>query len=277
MGFDELTDDEWAMLAHLFADTPIVSLSPRGRPRVQSREVANAILWMLTTGRPWTRLPDGYPSIPTCRRRYDEWRESGALDEMLRLLSEAGRMIPRRLQRSSQPAPVSARDPRGPDSVRAAAPPLESAPVPAPHRVFWSSPGSWQSPSTSSASNDPEVPAQAFRSKGRLWMGLASHGARVADERGYVIYAAADVVGDQTFRGWAEITRHGKRVARSGLVGRAFSDMMEAQQYALDWARQWVERDSRAHERSSFDDRQTDRDRDRDRDRERGEARVGIS
>ncbi|HLX00782.1 MAG TPA: transposase [Trinickia sp.] len=271
MGFDELTDDEWAMLAHLFADTPIVSLSPRGRPRVQSREVANAILWMLTTGRPWTRLPDGSPSIPTCRRRYDEWRDNGALDEMLRLLTDAGRVIPRRLQRSSQSAAPGPRDPRGPDSVRTPAPPPESPCVPAPHRVFWSSPGSWQSPSSAPASNDSEGPTQAFRSKGRLWMGLASHGARVADERGYVIYAAADVVGDQTFRGWAEITRHGKRVARSGLVGRAFPDMMAAQQYALDWARQWVERDSRAHERSPFDDRQTDRDH------ERSNARVGIS
>ncbi|WP_254700040.1 transposase [Trinickia violacea] len=271
MGFDELTDDEWAMLAHLFADKPIVSLHPRGRPRAQSRDVANAILWMLTTGRPWTRLPEGSPSIPTCRRRYDEWRESGALDEMLRLLTDAGRMIPRRLQRSSQPAAVSPRDPRGPDSVRAPATPLETACVPAPHRVFWSSPGSWQPPSPSPASNDPEVPAQPFRSKGRLWMGLASHGARVVDERGYVIYAAADVVGDQTFRGWAEITMHGRRVARSGLVGCAFSDMMAAQQYALEWARQWVERDCCARERNHFDDRQTDRDL------EHSDAHVGIS
>jgi transposase len=273
MGFDELTDDEWAMLAHLFADTPIVSLSPRGRPRVQSREVANAILWMLTTGRPWTRIPEGYPSIPTCRRRYEEWRENGALDEMLRLLTGAGRMIPRRLVRSSQPAPVSPSDPRGPANVRAPAPQPESARLPAPHRVFWSSPGSWQPPLPASVSNDPGMPTQAFRSKGRLWMGLASHGARVADERGYVIYAAADVVGAQTFRGWAEITRHGKRVARSGLIGRAFSDMETAQQYALEWARQWVERDSRANERNRFDDRQAERDRER----ERSEAHVGVS
>jgi transposase len=275
MGFDELTDDEWAMLAPLFADTPIVSLSPRGRPRVQSREVANAILWMITTGRPWTRLPDGYPSIPTCRRRYAEWHESGALEEMLRLLTEAGRMIPRRLLCSSEPEPVcpSPRDPRGPENVRAAPPPPESTRLPAPHRVFWSNPGSWQSPSPApeSASNDPGMPSHAFRTKGRLWMGLASHGARVADERGYVIYAAADIVGDQTFRGWAEITKHGKRVARSGLIGRAFKDMETAQQYALDWARQWVERDSRANERSRFDSRQAERDH------ERNEAHVGVS
>jgi transposase len=272
MGFDELTDDEWAILAHLFADTPIVSLSPRGRPRVQSRDVANAILWMITTGRPWTRMPDGYPSIPTCRRRYDEWRDNGALEEMLRLLTDAGRMIPRRLTRSAQPAPdnPSPRDPRGPQNVRTA-PPAENARVPAPHRVFWSSPSSWQSPSPASASNDSGVPMQAFRSKGRLWMGLASHGARVADERGYVIYAAADVVGDQTFRGWAEITKNGKRVARSGLIGRAFTDMVAAQQYALEWARQWVERDCRANERNRLDDRQADRDH------ERNDVRVGIS
>jgi transposase len=275
MGFDELTDAEWAMLAPLLDGAPIVSLSQRGRPRVQSRDVANAILWMITTGMPWTRLPHGYPSVPTCRRRYDEWRTGGEFDEMLRLLTDAGRMIPRRLQPSSepssQPSQVSPRDPRGPQSVRAPGPHPDSSRTPAPHRVFWSSPGAWQSPSPSPASNDSGPPPHAFRSKGRPWMGLASHGAREVDERGYVIYAAADVVGGQTFRGWAEITKHGKRVARSGLVGRAFSDMMAAQQFALDWARQWVERDCRASERNRFDDRQSDAAL------ERSDARVGLS
>ncbi|QCP54482.1 transposase [Trinickia violacea] len=150
MSFVELTDHEWTLLAPLLDDTPIVSLSRRGRPRVQSRDVANAILWVITTGGPWTRLPAGYPSMPTCRRRYCAWHTDGVLEEMLQILTDAGRILPRRLQWSSQASQVSPRDPHGPESVRDPQPYPENSSVPAPHRVFWSSPGSWRSPSTTS-------------------------------------------------------------------------------------------------------------------------------
>ena len=68
MFFDELSNDEWALLAALVSDEPAVRLNRRGRPRAEPRIVANAVLWILTTGEPWSKLPGRYPSGPTCRR-----------------------------------------------------------------------------------------------------------------------------------------------------------------------------------------------------------------
>lgn len=87
MFFDELNDEEWARLSTLIADEPI-RLNRRGRPRAENRVVANAVLWILTTGEPWSKLPGRYPSGPTCRRRFEEWLASGTLGEMVRVLSE---------------------------------------------------------------------------------------------------------------------------------------------------------------------------------------------
>ncbi len=107
MFFDELSNDEWALLAALVSDEPAVRLNRRGRPRAEPRIVANAVLWILTTGEPWSKLPGRYPSGPTCRRRFEEWQLNGTLLEMVRLLSQTGRTfayIP-------QPAPPAAAKP----------------------------------------------------------------------------------------------------------------------------------------------------------------------
>lgn len=61
MFFDELSDEEWTRVLTLIADEPI-RLNRRGRPRAETRVVANAILWILTTGEPWSKLPGRYPS-----------------------------------------------------------------------------------------------------------------------------------------------------------------------------------------------------------------------
>jgi hypothetical protein len=52
MFFDELSNDEWALLAALVSDEPAVRLNRRGRPRAEPRIVANAVLWILTTANP---------------------------------------------------------------------------------------------------------------------------------------------------------------------------------------------------------------------------------
>ncbi len=87
MFFDELSDEEWTRVSTLIADEPI-RLNRRGRPRAETRVVANAILWILTTGEPWSKLPGRYPSGPTCRRRFEEWLASGTLGEMVAMLTE---------------------------------------------------------------------------------------------------------------------------------------------------------------------------------------------
>ncbi len=72
-------------------------------------------------------------------------------------------------------------------------------------------------------------------------MGLASNGRCELDPRGYVIYLVADPVANGRFRGWAEIVRDARRMARSGLIGPSFRNSEAAQQYAFEWARRWID------------------------------------
>lgn len=293
MFFDELNNDEWALLAPLVSDEPAVRLNRRGRPRAEPRIVTNAVLWILTTGEPWSKLPGRYPSGPTCRRRFEEWQLNGTLHEMVRLLSQSGRTfayIP-------EPAP--------PVTARPAVP-VAQTPSPRDDNglrgVSWKSPESWQAPGVASALSqwrtaDPigditrqlagfqqaaapagaaafaaravtpvepaagqvdtisatnvaqptadamNAPAVADQPRPSLSMSLAPRGMQVADSRGYLIYVVAEEVPGAMYRGWAEIVRDGKRVERSGLVGPRFADARHAQQFALDWARQWIDRE----------------------------------
>ncbi|CAE6711986.1 hypothetical protein R69927_04388 [Paraburkholderia domus] len=300
MFFDELSNDEWALLAALVSDEPAVRLNRRGRPRAEPRIVANAVLWILTTGEPWSKLPGRYPSGPTCRRRFEEWQLNGTLLEMVRLLSQA---TGRTFAYVPQPAP--------PVAAKPAAPVAETPSVrdEGLRGVTWKSPESWQAPGISNSlsrwrsadpiaditrqlsglTNVPPVPAPAASSslaarpamradlrsmdevravdaamrsldsaitsarhtqqledqRSPLSMSLAPRGTQVADRRGYVIYVAAEQVPSAMYRAWAEIMKDGKRVERSGLVGPRFEEADAAEQYALEWARQWIDRECR--------------------------------
>ncbi|WP_434110063.1 transposase [Paraburkholderia caffeinilytica] len=300
MFFDELSNDEWALLAALVSDEPAVRLNRRGRPRAEPRIVANAVLWILTTGEPWSKLPGRYPSGPTCRRRFEEWQLNGTLLEMVRLLSQTGRTF----AYVPQPAPPVAAKPAAP----VAEPP--SVRDENPRGVSWKSPESWQAPGVSSSlsnwrSADPiaditrqlsgltNVPPASRSSsasssfaarpvtradlqsmeearavgaamhsldsaitsarraqqlddqRSPLSMSLAPRGTQIADQHGYVIYVVAEQVPNAMYRAWAEIMKDGKRVERSGLVGPRFAQADAAEQYALDWARQWIDRECR--------------------------------
>ena len=137
MFFDELSNDEWAQLAALVSDEPAVRLNRRGRPRAEPRIVANAVLWILTTGEPWSKLPGRYPSGPTCRRRFEEWQVNGTLAEMTRLLSQTGRTFVYVPQASSS-LPAAAKPVLQPDAVSVRDDSLRG--------VSWKSPESWQTP-----------------------------------------------------------------------------------------------------------------------------------
>ncbi|WP_144107828.1 DUF6566 family protein [Paraburkholderia sp. BCC1886] len=146
MFFDELSNDEWAVLAALVSDEPAVRLNRRGRPRAEPRIVANAVLWILTTGEPWSKLPGRYPSGPTCRRRFEEWQLNGTLLEMVRLLSRTGRTFAYVPQPS---APLAARPP---------APVVRKPEVrdESPRGVSWKSPESWRAPGAAGTSTSLE-------------------------------------------------------------------------------------------------------------------------
>jgi transposase len=259
--FNEISDEEWLLLAPILADPPIVHRG-RGRPRADGRVVANAVLWVLTTGDSWTMLPSHYPSAPTCRHRFEAWRSSGALAQMYRILSGTGREFRCGPQLTLERRAVPSRriDPQTRDEGL--------------RRVFWRDQASWQTPreawqssrtadtfrdiarqlpySADSEDGAPErgetrapvTPLHAVHRIASPWMGLASKGETESDPHGYVIYTAADRLANMRFRGWAEIMRDGRRVARSGLIGPSFRNCETAQRYALEWARCWIVEES---------------------------------
>jgi transposase len=253
--FNEISDEEWRQLAPILSDA-IIAHGQRGRPRVRVRLVANAVLWILTTGESWSRLPGTFPSVPTCRRSLEKWRSTGALAEMHRLLSNAGRKFrcgPDGLPELRHAAPRTIeRQPRD-EGLR---------------QVFWKDQAAWQAPEAprrprltmdtftriaqqlpNASHTRPEHvsscgPAGRPQSLHRTvspWMGLASNGRCELDPRGYVIYLVADPVANGRFRGWAEIVRDARRMARSGLIGPSFRNSEAAQQYAFEWARRWID------------------------------------
>ncbi len=126
--FDDLKDDEWALLENLFHSEPTRS-ERRGRPRVEARAVVNAVLWILSTSEGWSKLPGRYPSPPTCRRRFEEWQADGTLTEIVKRLSTNGRQVSLRGRISAHAIKPSAQPSR--DRLRGA---------------FWTNPESWRAP-----------------------------------------------------------------------------------------------------------------------------------
>ncbi|WP_322050750.1 transposase [Paraburkholderia bannensis] len=143
MNFDELSDDEWMVVSSLVSDEPPIRLNRRGRPRAEPRVVANAVLWILTTGESWSRLPARYPSGPTCRRRFEEWHVSGTLLELVQLLTQRGRSF------VYVPEPAQAQVSSSPQAAPAVAVVVEEVAeddgLPA---VYWKSPEAWQAPAS---------------------------------------------------------------------------------------------------------------------------------
>ena len=320
MFFDELSNDEWAQLAALVSDEPAVRLNRRGRPRAEPRIVTNAVLWILTTGEPWSKLPGCYPSGPTCRRRFEEWQANGTLAEMIRRLTQNGRTF------AYIPEPTPPAPPKPAPVVEAPKPRDELA-----RGVYWKSPETWKSaadepgatnsapfgwhalapmaditrqlagsaavetgfvdtrahaigpvPSGDAFGNpqglgapmrvpitldtrcmqpDAHAPAThghearddssptAAVHHAPMWIGHTEpRGVQFADREVYVVYVAAERVPNDMFRASAEIMKDGKRVGRSGLIGPRFADADAAHRFALDWARQWIDRECRVHE-----------------------------
>lgn len=128
MLFDDLRDNEWALVEALFCAEPARS-ERRGRPRVEARAVVNAVLWVLSTGEGWSKLPGRYPSPPTCRRRFDEWQADGTLAEIVKRLSTCGRQISLRGRIGASAAKPPT--PQSRDRLRGA---------------FWTNPESWRAP-----------------------------------------------------------------------------------------------------------------------------------
>ena len=256
MCFDELNNDEWAVLAALVADER-ERQNRRGRPRAETRTVANAVLWIMTTGQAWSRLPARYPSVPTCRHRFEEWLVAGTLAQMINVLSDFGRTfacipqapmtrvewseaasVPDRLHGVVWKGPESWRTPAAltnacdpNDAISAMTRQLLSGPA---DRILLSSPAS--------ARANVDTRGQPDLHHGALWTNRAWSDALVQAYRGHTIHASAQPVQQLMYRACVQIVKDSQRIERSGLIGPRFADTKAAQQYALAWARQWIDR-----------------------------------
>jgi transposase len=71
----DVTDEQWALVE------PLIPVYPGGRPRKTStRDVLDAILYLLRTGCQWRYLPKDFPPRSTVWRYFDEWRHNGTLE-----------------------------------------------------------------------------------------------------------------------------------------------------------------------------------------------------
>ncbi len=76
----DLTDEQWQLIAHFF---PVRPPGTVGRPQeIASREIVNAILYLLDTGCQWRNLPHDLPCYTTVSDYYHQWRKNALLEQM---------------------------------------------------------------------------------------------------------------------------------------------------------------------------------------------------
>jgi putative transposase len=72
----DLTDEQWERLQPLLPSPK--SGTPRGgRPAADTREVVNAICYLLRSGQAWRMLPHDFPPWKTVYTRFRLWRLAG--------------------------------------------------------------------------------------------------------------------------------------------------------------------------------------------------------
>ena len=78
----DLTDKQWEMLRPLI---PLPSLEGRP-PKLERREVVNAILYILRSGCPWRLLPHEFPAWQTVYYYFRRWQRDGIWEQILQTL-----------------------------------------------------------------------------------------------------------------------------------------------------------------------------------------------
>ena len=80
----ELTDEQWGVVEPVLRGAR--RSDNRGRPWRDTRAVLNGVFWVLGTGAQWRELPERYPPYQTCHRRFQQWVEEGAFDNIIEAL-----------------------------------------------------------------------------------------------------------------------------------------------------------------------------------------------
>lgn len=70
----KLSDKQWELLEPLL---PRQDFSRGGRPRIDNRQVFEAIRWVLSTGAQWNEVPEKYGSGKTAWKRFTQWKKQG--------------------------------------------------------------------------------------------------------------------------------------------------------------------------------------------------------
>jgi transposase len=83
-----LSDEQWERIREHFPEENIPEGRP-GRKPVPTRQVLEAVLWILNTGAQWHMLPQCYPNYRTVHRRFQQWCEREVLREILAQLANA--------------------------------------------------------------------------------------------------------------------------------------------------------------------------------------------
>lgn len=83
-----VSDDLWELIEPLIPARPAAINGRTGRPRLDDRLLLQGILFVLTNGIGWTKLPTelGLGSGVTCWRRLREWEAAGVWQQLHRLV-----------------------------------------------------------------------------------------------------------------------------------------------------------------------------------------------
>ena len=81
-----LNDDQWERIREHFPEENLPEGRP-GRKPVPTRQVLEAVLWILNTGAQWHMLPQCYPNYKTVHRRFQKWCEQDVLRGILTALA----------------------------------------------------------------------------------------------------------------------------------------------------------------------------------------------
>ena len=77
-----LSDEQWERIREYFPEEHILPSRPGHKP-TPTREVLEAVLWILNTGAQWHMLPQCYPNYKIVHRRFQHWCRSEILRAVL--------------------------------------------------------------------------------------------------------------------------------------------------------------------------------------------------